>query len=197
MAKVDSTLQCTVAIRVTAVVERDYAHRGVFPSLRLAHAAKVINGATGVYQVSLDDAREILNDAEARRRNRELPKGVPAAFTAHAANVGAVSRQERRRGLVDDPGFNEVTKKMTAENPALFKVGDAAMLRDGSIVEIIEEYKLQQVWCEDGPFLDRDGERMGYKFGYTARAPGGEPFFYPAHYLYDVDGSVRHLKLVA
>lgn len=197
MAEADFTLPPTLNISITPVVACNYERRGVFPSLRLAHAVKVVNGATGIYRVSLDEAREIHRDAEEQRQNRELPRGLPAAFTALARNLHKAIRNEERRGLWEDPGLAEAAQRMTGENPARFKVGEAAMLEDGTIVEIVGDYKLWCVRSQNGVYMDKEGDRIDYKFGYLARAPGRERFFFSPCDLFEPDGSVRYLKLVA
>jgi|JI6StandDraft_1071083.scaffolds.fasta_scaffold48409_3 hypothetical protein len=53
------TLDTKITIPITAVIDREFKRRGVFPELRLEMATKVINGATGKHLVSLERAREI------------------------------------------------------------------------------------------------------------------------------------------
>lgn len=71
------------------------------------------------------------------------------------------------------------------------------MLEDGTMVEIVGDYKLWRVRNPNGVYVDKDGDRLDYKFGYLARAPGRESFFFPPCELFEPDGSVRYLMLVA
>lgn len=198
MAEAESIVEATLDITITPTVERDYARRGVFPSLRLDHAMKVINGATGVYRVTLDEAQKIQHDAEEQHRSRHLlPRGTPKAYSTLETNLRMAIRSEERRGLWEDPGLDEAAKRMAQESPARFKVGEAAMLEDGTIVEVAGEYSLWCVRGRHGVYVNEEGDRRSYQFGYTARAPGEKAVFYAAHELFELDGDVGYLKLVA
>jgi hypothetical protein len=72
----------TIPVQITAVIEREFKRRAVFPELRLELASSVVNGAAGIYIVTADCARAILADARTQRSNRDLPRGLPKAFTA-------------------------------------------------------------------------------------------------------------------
>ena len=60
------TLDTKITIPITAVIDREFKRRGVFPELRLEMATKVINGATGKHLVSLERAREIADLVNSR-----------------------------------------------------------------------------------------------------------------------------------
>lgn len=127
--------------------------------------------------------------------------GLPAAVAAARKQAGNERRAAKvlEREMLEamkDPGI-VVMAKTLEESPARFKVGEACMLPGGSIAEITGEYQLRRVKCDDGAFLDSKGERISYLYGYRAKEPGGQEFFWPAHDLSNRDGSVRHLMLVS
>lgn len=122
----DSNSTNLLDIRITPVIEREFTRRSVFPELRLESASRVINGATGIYWISIERAREIMSDAEAQNRSRDLPRGLRVAYGALARNISASLAQEARRGLLDDPGMSEVQRRQVAAS-ACFQVGDRVL----------------------------------------------------------------------
>lgn len=78
----------TIRVRISPVMEREFKRREIFPDLRLEVACRILNGATGDHEVSIERAKELLADARAMRDNsRELPRGVPVAYTALGRNI--------------------------------------------------------------------------------------------------------------
>lgn len=198
MANIDSTLDT----RITPVIEREFKRRGIFTELRLENAIRIINGATGVYRVSVDLAREILADAEAQNRNGDLPRGLPVAYGSLARNITASLKQEARRGLIDDPGIEEVQRRQAAAS-ARFEVGDRAIyFRDseeyGREATIVEGYQMYTVQTEDGPYIARDEKRVDYRRGYIIKLKGKDDMFFAhAYELTRDDCKPSHLRLVA
>lgn len=102
---------------------------------------------------------------------------------------------------IADPG-HEVAMKASTASPARFKVGDVCICRkpdymdDGEKLEITGAFEFRCVLNSAGMFINKDGERFDYRWGYTAREIGGSPYFYPAHELLDIDHSIRHIRLV-
>lgn len=77
----------TILVRITPTIERDYERRNAFAWLRLSNAEHTMNGGSvGVHRVTVHQARELLTDAELRRRERS-PRGTPKSYTALAAQL--------------------------------------------------------------------------------------------------------------
>lgn len=193
----------TFTIRISPVIEREFDHRGVFPELRLANAHRIINGATGVYCVSIERAREVLADAEVQNRNRDLRRGLPVAYGALARNITDSLKQESRRGLVDDPGMAEAQRRQVAAS-ACFSVGDNVLYfvghRDeyGREATIVGEYQLYSVLDNTGPYISRDGLRRSYRPGYAIRIKGSDSASFAAAYqLTRHDCKPSQLRLIA
>ena len=49
---------------------------------------------------------------------------------------------------------------------------------------------------KSAPYVDPDGNRVRYAWGYVVRGLGGTPFFSPAHQLRGIDGNIGYLRLV-
>lgn len=200
MASHDSTNKL-LNIRITPVIEREFKRRSVFPELRLEASTRVINGATGIYRISIEHAREIMSDAEAQKLNRALPRGLPVAYGALARNISASLKQQLRRGLLDDPGMVEVQRRQAAAS-ACFQVGDSVLYfgcdENGEEAIIINSYEMYAVQAEDGPYITSNDERLEYRHGYVIKLKGGDyDFFVPAYRLTRDDGKPSHLRLVA
>lgn len=200
MASHDSTNKLH-NIRITPVIEREFKRRSVFPELRLEASTRVINGATGIYRISIEHAREIMSDAEAQKLNRALPRGLPVAYGALARNISASLKQQLRRGLLDDPGMVEVQRRQAAAS-ACFQVGDSVLYfgcdENGEEAIIINGYEMYAVQAEDGPYITSNDERLEYRHGYVIKLKGGDyDFFVPAYRLIRDDGKPSHLRLVA
>lgn len=191
----------TVEIWITPVVEREFKRREVFPLLRSENAARFVNGATAVHFVPIDVAEAVLQDAEQQRRNRQLPRGLPVAFSSLAQRLTPAIKHAK--GLWDDPGIAEALRR-AEEDFARFEVGDAARYWsehvgdpiDGERVVITGAYTLRTVPSKKGVYVDRNGERINYRWGYLARL-GGREYFVPAYQLQRLDYSCGHLQLAA
>ncbi len=190
-----------ITVFISPVIEREFKRRDIFAELRLENARRIQNGATGVHDVSVELAKALLADAKVMQNRRDLPRGTPLAYTALVRNVGALLRQEARRGLWADPGYDEM-KKRAAESPARFQVGDTALYFNqdneyGQRATVVGEYKLWQVATEFGPYINDKGERSEYKPGYVIQTPSDERCFVPAHALTRDDCQPAHICLVA
>lgn len=108
---------------------------------------------------------------------------------------------EHLRAIVD-PGY-EAAMKASPASPARFKVGDVCVYwghdyeNHGEKLEITGAFGFYHVTSFTGRFINADGNRFDYKWGYVTRAIGGEPFFCAAHELLDIDHSIRHIRLVS
>lgn len=94
-------------------------------------------------------------------------------------------------------------KEAACASEARFKVGDVCIYwrpnyeSHGVRLEIVGRYDFYQIADDDdGPYLDDQGNRVRYAWGYLARELGVKEFFYAAHRLRDLDCSIRHLRLV-
>lgn len=191
--------EALIFVRISPVIEREFKRRDVFAELRLEHAKSIINGATGVHQVSMARARELLVDAVAQRGNRELPRGIPMAYSSLVSNLEASIKHEERRGLFDDPGMEEVRRRMT-ESPARLAVGERLLCFEdraeyGFPVEVAEGYALYAVATDRGAFVRDDGKRIDYRYGYIVKE-GDHLLFAEAHRLTRDDCKPSHLRLV-
>lgn len=104
------------------------------------------------------------------------------------------------RAIVD-PGI-EAAMKCSLASPARFNVGDICMYWNpgheghGEKLEITSAFEFSRVRDPAGRFIDKDGDRIDYRWGYRAREIGGRPYFYAAYELLDIDHSIRHIRLV-
>ena len=171
-----------VEVRISPVLEREYKRRNVFPALRLEQALRIVNGATGVYVMAVNEAERLLDDARAMQLDRELPRGLPLAYGCLARKLATELQRAERRGLWDDPGI-DVVKRRLDESPARFGIGDACLYfghddEYGREAKIIEGYRLYSVRAGDGPYVKETGQRISYMYGYVIQLKGDEhPFF--------------------
>ena len=193
-----------IKVEITAVIEREFKRRDIFPELRLGTVTR-INGATRVHIVTLDRAREILADAETQNRNREHPRGIPKAYGSLAGNIERALKEEARRGVFDDPGI-DVAMERLAQSVVRFDVGDKAFCsfddydEDWCEARIVGGYRFYGFNSENGAYVRSDGTRFEYRFGYLIQLDDmldTQKFFAPAHRLTDADGKPTHLRLVA
>lgn len=102
---------------------------------------------------------------------------------------------------IEDPGM-DAARLAACDSPAKFKVGDVCLYcnpRDrnhGEKMEITGGFHYTRVNDIAGRFIDKDGKRFDYRWGYTARAIGGEPYFYAAHELMDTSHRIFHIRLI-
>jgi hypothetical protein len=193
-----------ITVRITPTLEREFIRRDVFQNLRVSKALKIISGATGVFEIEVPLAEELLADISAQRARRELlPKGMLVAYNSLESQLKDAIKYAK--GLWDDPGI-ETACKRSAESPARFQVGEQVRFwspfvndkRDGARRVITGGYELRSVPEDDGAYVQRDGSRVSYRWGYTAENPAtGETFFYPAAQLQSVDYVRGHLRLAA
>jgi hypothetical protein len=194
-----------VTVEITPTMEREFMRRGMFPELRLENAVRIINSATGVHRVTQARAAEVLVDADALRQwpaSAELPRGVANAYSALARKLKETLRQEARRGLWDDPGFDEARRRLS-DSPARFSVGDECLFfhdddEYGHKVKIIGGFDTYFVDCMDGHFVRADGQRGEYRYGYRVTFEG-DPTAYivNAGQLTGADCKPSHIRLVA
>jgi len=195
------TPETLIETRISPVIEREYKRRDIFPELRLENAARIQNGATGVHMLNVQHAQELFADAQAMQaQNRELPRGIPAAYSALARNIGEALERDARRGLWDDPGMEEMMKRASA-TPARLEVGDRVLYffgnKAGVEACIVKDYRMYSVKYEDGHYISDDGKRRDYRYGYVIRVKdSSEDFFTEAHTLTRDDCKPAHLCLV-
>jgi hypothetical protein len=189
-----------ILVRISPVIEREFKRRDVFPELMADRAVRIINGATGEHRVSMTKAREIIANANAQLANRyDLARGLPMAYSCLVRNIEETIRQEERRGLFADPGMEEVRQRMT-ESPARLSVGERVLCFDdrseyGFDVEVVKGYNFYSVASAQGSFVQDNGKRLDYQFGYVVKR-GDEQFFVAPHQLTREDCKPSHLRLV-
>jgi hypothetical protein len=202
-----TTKQPIIDVSITPTIERDYRERGAFPDIRAENAAQIVNGATGIHRLSIEQAETILKDAEERHQTMSrsvATRGLRHAYCSLFERLGDDIR--RAKGLWADPGEKEISARMSAGS-ALFRVGEKVRYwsewnddpDDGARMVVSGEYALRKVHSEGGAFVDADGERFDYRWGYLAvRRDGSGPseFFYPALNLQTLDCKQGHLRLV-
>lgn len=194
----------TLKVQISPVIEREFKRRDVFPTLRLETAERIQNGATGVHHVTTAVAQTLLADAKAMRAHSfDLPRGIPAAYGALVRNISASLKQEARRGLWDDPGIAEMTKR-ASQSPACFALGDTVLYfadddeEYGAQVNIVQAYGLYVVSDDSGAYIAADGGRVSYQSGYVVGRKGSErTFFARARQLTRDDCKPAYLFLVA
>lgn len=193
--------EATIDVRISPTIERDYGRRDVFTSLRLENTRRFLNG-TGIHTVSMGVAEEVLKDADTQRKDSSLPRGTPKAFASLAEKLTAAIRTAK--GLWEDPGF-DTAKERLIESPAQFGEGEWVRFRsewiddedDGTRLQITRGFALHRITpCPDGEFVDDDGTRISYRWGYVARTADGDEGFYEPYLLQSLDYVRGHLRLV-
>lgn len=102
---------------------------------------------------------------------------------------------------MEDPGI-DAAWLAARDSPAKFKVGDVCLYcnpRDrnhGEKMEITQGFHYTHVNDVAGRFINKNGKRFDYRWGYMARAIGEKPYFYAAHELMDTDYRTRHIRLI-
>jgi hypothetical protein len=183
-----STPEARVLVHITSTVERDYVQRGVFPELRLDNAERA-QGRLDAHRLTVDRARELLDDAKARSRDAGLPRGLPWAFISLARTVKADLdwiERDTEAGPSPDAAHQESSLAV-----APFAAGDDVLyLVPGSPyptrVRICGPYHLRAVEDACG--------RVDYRYGYLFELEGHQ-YFAPSHRLTDLESKRRHLQL--
>lgn len=194
------TAQTHVEILISRAIAADYAARQAFPELlRTAEAIDRIS-YSHVYRVPLDYAERVLRDAQERREDRSLPKGMPKAYTALIDRLEDAVRFAK--GIWRDPGHAEALARQQAEL-ARHHVGDRVRWRspwvdddrDGKLLTITHGYGVHQLESSDGEYVGGDGKRLSYLMGYGAKDEQGSGCFYSPHELQTLDYKQTHLRL--
>lgn len=186
-----------IKMQITASVQRNYQQREVFPQYRPERAAKVLPSLTAVFWVTVDEAEEVLRDAQEQRRKNDGPRGQAKAFTGLVHALEDAIKDEQFQDCVEFPGAEEVDAERCAAS-AIFKVGTRVSIWDGDEQvgqgSVIGEYRGRLVRCPDGPYVNH-GERVEYRYGYTV-IQGNETCFYAPHQIAPIGESYGHLRLV-
>ena len=199
----ESTNERVIEVRITPTIERDFKRREVFSTLRIEHAEHVLNGATGVYTITAAFAEEVLADALARYSGHEERRGLKVAYGSLHNKLKAAVLAEQRKGVWDDPGKDEAMRRR-AQSSACFEVGDKALYfpggdydYEGYEANIVETYKMYPVTEPDGAYIDSNGARFDYKFGYVIKTKAPDSRFWaPPYTLTRDDCKPSHLRLV-
>lgn len=94
MANADRPSLDAVVLWLTPTIEHDYVRRGVFEAIRTANASVARANAT-LHYLTLDQAQELLIDADSRRLSAH--KSLKTAFNAHAVKLRAAIEEARTR----------------------------------------------------------------------------------------------------
>jgi hypothetical protein len=191
-----------IDVVITPTIERDYRRRNALEEMWSNKANEVLaNGAFLHRNVCLDFAEEVLLDDADTVDCRDAPKGTANAYRALRRQLLRSIRREESKVTVPDPGPEEALRRQS-DGPAVFAVGDAAMLwapehdAHGTIVEVIEPLKLRRVEYSQGPYMGTDGKRVAYLTGYVVKSPGTPRWWAEPYRLRELDGLVRHVRLV-
>lgn len=186
----------TIAIQVSAAIERDYAKRAVFPELRLQHARRIINKTTGLYEVSTERAKAVLSDAQEQRWSGKHSGGMNFAFTSFIRSIeqSIAEFEEQPAGPTQMPIVT--TAAEPPQEPGCFQIGEKALYFRGAEefgreVRIVEGFSMEAPAWTVQHFAEGNGRRPGYMV-----QCGGMPFFAAAHELTDLECKPRHLQLV-
>ncbi|RYE02128.1 MAG: hypothetical protein EOP50_00780 [Sphingobacteriales bacterium] len=182
-------------VEITQTIERDLAERAVFPTVRPKHASKVRSIGTSEHWIAMALAKDLLEDAKARRGESSIPRGTARAYSCLISSLEEEIRRKEREGLFEDPGYEEAVSRMDGELYRL-PVGSPALLWNGKRVEIYRPFGIYCVLNTAGPFVGKDGRRMEYKPGYIIKEAGGEPTFIPPCDLTTIDGGCAYLRSV-
>jgi hypothetical protein len=188
-----------IRMQITPTIQRNYEGRGVFLQYRPERAAEMLPPLTSVFFVTLEEAEEVLHDAQQQRRKNDGPRGQAKAFGALIDALEASIKNEKFRGCIEFPGEEKVAAARRAAS-AVFEVGDRVAVwydngSKGKPVTIVSPYGLYFANDEDGPYI-RNGKKTIYCHGYRAKTDDDQTFFYFARQLAPIGESYGHLRLV-
>lgn len=194
-----AAVQGPIQLELTPTVQRNYVRRAVFERFRPEHAAKILPNLTAVFYVSVEDAEVIVEDAKEHRYDGNGPRGETMALTSLIRGLEAKIKGEKYRGCIEFPGAEIIEAGWRAAS-AVLEVGTHVEIwfpngSSGGRAKITKSYGPCTVREADGPYV-HTGERVEYRYGYTAKDEDGEDCFYPAHMLAPVGKSYGHLRLV-
>ena len=186
-------------LRITPTVQRNYERRGIFPQFRPSRSAKTLPNGSIVFYVTVEQAEEVLQDAQEQRQKNDGPRGAAAGFTSLIYALERSIRAEKFRGCIEFPGAEKVIAERRAAS-AIFKVGDRVTVwrgdrTEGAPATIVGPYDAYFVRNDDGTYISND-ERVKYCQGYRASYDNGEIFFFYAWQLAPIGESYGHLRLV-
>lgn len=184
-----------IYVEITPTIARDLAARDKFIMLGDKHASKVHGNGTSEHWISTVLAKELHDYAEIRRAERDIPRGAARAYSCLINNLHREIQRAERRGLFDDPGYEEAVNRMNGDL-CRFPVGSPARLWDGRRVEIYKPFHIYCVSASQGRFVQKDGGRVAYQPGYVVKEAGGKPFFVPPYELTTIDGTCAYLRCV-
>jgi hypothetical protein len=188
---------------ITRLIESEFKRRDMFPMFRTETAIRK-SGIYLFFSASIDLLEDMLKDAKSQYKSVEINGSMRVSYRGHIRNLDRLISYEKRRGLIGDPGYDGALAAELASNSQI-KIGDICIVHkplsswDGERVEIIGEYKFRSVSCSDGQYVDDEGKRRSYRWGYTARAIDLEDktgYFFAPHDLRDINYQVTHIRLV-
>lgn len=188
-----------IEMSITQPIQRNFECRGVFPQFRTELAAKVLPSKPSVFFVSLEQAEEVLQDAQEQRRRNDGPRGTAAAFTSLISALERSVRAEKFRGRVEFPGVDKVDTQRR-EASAVLPVGARVKIwyddeGCGKEATITQSYGPSFVRDPDGLYV-KNNQIGEYRFGYVAKHDDSTEFFYPAWQLAPIGESYGHLRLI-
>lgn len=182
----------TITIWLSPTVEADYRNRGCFPGLRSDKAASR-ESTWAIFYVSPDFAREVLDDAQERKRELKSGRGLSQGYRSLAAKI--VRELEQFDGVRPDPG--KEAWEADVRSSGCHDVGARLFDANGEPLVVARAYGVHKVRSSDGEFRNENGNRIDYRHGYVCVRPGNDdPVFYAAWELFDRDGECTHLRLV-
>lgn len=186
-------------LKITPTVQRNYERRGVFPQFRPSRAAKILPNGAIVFYVTVEQAEEIVKDAQEQRWRSDAPRGEAIAFGSLSKGLPQEIYGEKFRDCIEFPGAEKIDAERRAAS-SLLKVGQLVDVwvddkKRAGRAAIIEEYGPMIVDSVNGEYVKKD-KKVRYCNGYVVVHDDGQKFFYYAHQLAPVGERYGHLRLV-
>jgi hypothetical protein len=162
---------------------------GVEREIKIVTAPK--HGFNAFIYMARDEQDEWLARQEKAKEVEKALDALRTCVTTHQRDPAVVNRENRAAALAQHH-----------ETEARFNVGDVCVYWNpeheahGTKVEIVRGFGLCLLSDDDGPYIDGEGGRVSYQYGYLARKLGGKEIFFRAHELRDEDWNLRHIRLV-
>lgn len=184
-----------ITFRVSRLMVTEMTAAGIWAKLRWPMIDESPDGSS-LCKATIACAREMAELCRIERERPELRHGLKKAFSHVITNIQQAITNFERRGVLDDPGMAAMLLA-ARDQPQQFKVNDRCFC--GSLDEYVvvtDTYRMWQALSPDGAYIDKEGRRFNYRFGYAIRTDQDKSFFIRAGDLFDSDCRPRHLILV-
>jgi hypothetical protein len=184
-----------IIFRVSRLMVNEMTAAGIWAKLRWPMLDESADGSS-LCKATIPCAREAAELCRIERERPGLRHGLKKAFSHVITNIQQAITDYERQGALDDPGMAEMLLA-AREQPQQFKVNDRGFCCSlGEHVVVTGAYQMWKSLNPDGAYIDKEGNRFNYRFGYRARTSQDRACFVRAGDLLDSDWRTRHLVLV-